>query len=246
MAAPSFAHAVPRVVIASQSDATRSDATGLDRAASSATGPVGPAVDVSGSAAPTVAHTTVGRTSEDAEVDAAVSCGSTRYSRAARMTTPAEFDRCLRRPALHRSGPFALHLCWVDGASEPAWRLGLVVPKRYEATAVGRNTIKRRWRDAFRRGREQWAGEFGSADLVVRLQTPLVPKVKAAKGPANARKAAIGAVPAPPVQPAKVRARERFDPVLVLDGLVERLRSRGGRPSPGDRGVRSTGDGRSR
>ncbi len=144
------------------------------------------------------------------------------------MTTPAEFDRCLRRPPLYRSGPFAVHLTWVDGAPN-VWRLGLVVPKRYEATAVGRNTVKRRWRDAFRLGSRDWAREFGSADVVVRLQTPLVPKVKsvAVKG----RKGSVPPPPAIPVAPARVRARERFDPAEMLDGLVGRLRARGGRPS---------------
>ena len=145
------------------------------------------------------------------------------------MTTPAEFDRCLRRPPAYRNGPFALHLHWIDGEpGEPVWRLGLVVPKRYEPTAVGRNTVKRRWRDAFRRGRGAWAGEFGSADVVVRLQTPLVPKVK----PTARRKGAVGiATPVVPAVPAKVRARERFDPSQMLDGLVGRLRARGGRPA---------------
>lgn len=153
------------------------------------------------------------------------------FPRAARMTTPAEFDRCLRRPPAYRNGAFALHLHWIDGdPADPVWRLGLVVPKRYEATAVGRNTVKRRWRDAFRRGRGAWAGEFGSADLVVRLQSPLVPKpktvVRGAKGAVAT--AAATALPAPTT--AKRRARERFDPSQVFDGLVGRLRSRGGRP----------------
>lgn len=141
------------------------------------------------------------------------------------MLTPAEFDRCLRRPALFRSGAFALHLEWiadVDTLAAPAWRLGLVIPKRYEASAVARNTIKRRWRDAFRQGRTVWAAEFGSADVVVRLQAPLMPKpVKAARGMAKTPVVAL---------PARVRARDRFDPVALCAGFVERLRSRGGRP----------------
>lgn len=141
------------------------------------------------------------------------------------MTTPAEFDRCLRRPPAYRNGPFALHLHWIEEPGEPVWRLGFVVPKRYEPTAVGRNTVKRRLRDAFRRGRDAWAGEFGSADVVVRLQTALVTKV-----PTGGRKG-VASVSAVPVMPAKVRARERFDPSQLLDGLVGRLRARGGRPA---------------
>lgn len=153
------------------------------------------------------------------------------------MTTPAEFDRCLRRPAFHRSGSFALHLCWIDASMQaptavlppaPMWRLGLVIPKRYEASAVARNTIKRRWRDAFRRGRVAWAAEFGSVDVVVRLQGPLVPKPPKVAGRS---KVARPIVPLPAAAPARVRARDRFDPVPMLATFVERLRSRGGRPA---------------
>ena len=185
----------------------------------------------------------------------AVSPPNAAYPRRVRMTTPAEFDRCLRRPAFYRSGPFALHLYWVDASDgheliAPTWRLGLVIPKRYEATAVGRNTIKRRWRDAFRRGHGSWSGEFGSADLVVRLQAPLVPKASkstAKSGPrsgraaddakleakqaSKARPVATAAAIATPRRPAHLRARERFDPDRLLTGLVERLRDRGGRPT---------------
>ncbi len=116
-----------------------------------------------------------------------------------------------------RSGAFALHLFRHPAAdpvgdadvATPVWRLGLVIPKRYEASAVARNTIKRRWRAAFRTGRDAWAREFGSADLVVRMQAPLAPKAELA------------------ATPAKVRARRRFDPQASLASLVERLR-RGG------------------
>jgi ribonuclease P protein component len=154
------------------------------------------------------------------------------------LASAAEYDRCLARPALVRNGPFALHLCWRSGSTDEstkaamnpsisasmtdaAWRLGLVIPKRYEASAVARNTIKRRWRAAFRQGRAAWADEFGSADVVVRMQSPLIKKADAAK------KAAAPAV----VMPARVRARERFDPQAGFASLAERLRSRGERKS---------------
>ena len=157
------------------------------------------------------------------------------------MATPAEFDRCLRKPAVFRSGSFALHLEWITAMGQPeqadqspVWRLGLVIPKRYEASAVARNTIKRRWRDAFRRGRAAWAAEFGSADVVVRLQAPLLPKPPKAAAGRGAPKA-----PAAPVLPARVRARDRFDPVAMLSGFVDRLRSRGGRPVVASSGVPS-------
>ena len=153
------------------------------------------------------------------------------------MATLAEFDRCLRKPAVFRSGSFALHLEWIAAMAEPdhdrsevpstpVWRLGLVIPKRYEVSAVARNTIKRRWRDAFRRGHAAWAAEFGNADVVVRLQAPLSPKLAKATAVRSAPRA-----PAMPMFPARVRARDRFDPVAILAGFADRLRSRGGRPA---------------
>jgi ribonuclease P protein component len=112
----------------------------------------------------------------DSPSDAAVVAPGTRSKTSTRrqaiaLGDAAAFDRCLARPALIRSGPFALHLFGQSSMSTdtsladtavPCWRLGLVIPKRYEASAVARNTIKRRWRDAFRRGRATWAEEFGS------------------------------------------------------------------------------------
>ncbi len=129
------------------------------------------------------------------------------------LDAPAEFDRCLACRPLWRDGAFALHLLrhpvvGVDDA--PVWRLGLVIPKRYEASAVARNTIKRRWRAAFRTGRAAWSAEFGSADLVVRMQAPLAPKPERA------------------ATPAKVLVRRRFDPQAALASLIERLRRRDG------------------
>jgi ribonuclease P protein component len=129
------------------------------------------------------------------------------------LAGPAAFDRCLAVRPVVRSGPFALHLFRPvspgSDAVAPCWRLGLVIPKRYEASAVARNTIKRRWRAAFRRGRASWAVEFGSVDLVVRMQAPLVPKAEAGS------------------EPARVRARDRFDPLAAFGSLADRLRERG-------------------
>ena len=215
-AVPSSVLAAPKAVIASLSDATRSDPAR----------PVGRRSGVSSDASFDGPSIVVDESPSSAVYDAG-------YPRNARMATPAEFDRVLRRPALFRSGAFALHLEWIVPMTDagpgrcaaPDWRLGLVIPKRYEASAVARNTIKRRWRDAFRRGRAAWAAEFGSADLVVRLQGPLVPK---------AAKAAVRNAPKTPpvaVLPARVRARDRFDPVALLGAFVDRLRSRGGRPA---------------
>ena len=74
---------------------------------------------------------------------------------------------------MYRSGAFAFHVVFGDA---PGWRLGLVIPKRLVRSAVGRNTIKRRWREAFRRQRDAWAYEFGGADFVIRMHARLAPR----------------------------------------------------------------------
>ncbi len=51
-----------------------------------------------------------------------------------------------------------------------------MIPKRFVRSAIARNTIKRRWREAFRRQRAAWATEFGGADFVIRMNAPLAPR----------------------------------------------------------------------
>jgi len=122
---------------------------------------------------------------------------------------PVGFDHCLKRPAFLRQGVFAFHVVAVEAS---AWRLGLVIPKRFEQSAVARNSIKRRWREAFRVRRSAWADEFGGADLVIRMTAPLVPK----RDP----KAAV----ATPALTAQQRAR--FDAGGLLTTFAERMRKR--------------------
>ncbi len=95
------------------------------------------------------------------------------FARSARIPGAEGFDRCLRQASVYRSGAFAFHVVFGDA---PGWRLGLVIPKRFVRSAVGRNTIKRRWREAFRRQRAAWATEFGGADFVIRMHAPLAPR----------------------------------------------------------------------
>jgi ribonuclease P protein component len=142
--------------------------------------------------------------------------------RSARLPGATDFDRCLRQAPLFRQGAFALYLALVATPPEvgAAWRLGLVIPKRYEASAVARNTIKRRWREVFRAHRDAWASEFGSGDLVVRLQGPLVPRASKARG------VAVVTVPA------VLRGRDTFQPDALLAAAFARLRTRTGR-APG-------------
>lgn len=95
---------------------------------------------------------------------------SHRFARSARIPGAEGFDRCLGLASVYRNGSFAFH---VGFGAAPLWRLGLVIPKRHVRSAVARNAIKRRWREAFRRQRDAWAGEFGGADLVIRMNAPM-------------------------------------------------------------------------
>ena len=75
------------------------------------------------------------------------------FPRQARVRARADFDRIFkdgRRVALP-----ALALHWL-GDGQPA-RLGLAVSRKVDPRAVGRNRIKRRLREAFRRLRPQLA-----------------------------------------------------------------------------------------
>ncbi len=89
----------------------------------------------------------------------------TGFSRAQRLTLPAQFEATLSQRALVRSGLFAIHVV----LSEQGCRLGLVVPKRYEGLAVRRNAIKRVWREVFRHHLENLQSRETRYDLVVRL-----------------------------------------------------------------------------
>ena len=102
----------------------------------------------------------------DAREDAIT--GADRFARTARIPVAEGFDACLKRASIYRNGAFAFHVLFSDA---PGWRLGLVIPKRQVRSAVARNAIKRRWREAFRRRHEAWATEFGGADLVIRMHT---------------------------------------------------------------------------
>jgi|GEM_PF-3059415 len=66
-----------------------------------------------------------------------------------------------------RTRSFAIHL---RASSESEnWRLGLVIPKRWEARAVARVAIKRAWREGFRCKRGTFERLGTRHDLVVRL-----------------------------------------------------------------------------
>jgi len=151
-------------------------------------------------------------------------------ARDARIPRVEGFDHCLKSPAVLRHGVFVLHVRFVDA---PVWRLGLVIPKRFERSAVARNAIKRRWREGFRRCRAAWASEFGGADLVVRMGAPLAPRTAVGPAPRGKRPGAPSKVVADRAKrPPTARQRAAFDTTRPLLTLAERLRSRAGERSP--------------
>jgi ribonuclease P protein component len=71
------------------------------------------------------------------------------------------------------------------------WRLGLIVPKRFEPSAVRRNAVKRVWRDSFRRESEGLLALNHGHDVVIRLVAkpkagPLLALKRACRGEARA------------------------------------------------------------
>ncbi len=99
--------------------------------------------------------------------------GRERFPRAARLTTPAQFERAFADGARRQSPLFRLH-CLAN--AQPLARLGLAVSRKFSLHAAERNRVRRHAREAFRRARAALAGW----DLV------LVPKPAAlsASGPA--------------------------------------------------------------
>ncbi len=89
------------------------------------------------------------------------------YPRAHRLTEPAQFVAALGVKPIVRSATFALHARRDPGRA--SWRYGLVIAKRLEARAVGRNAIKRAWREALRVLTPALLEGLVAHDLVVRL-----------------------------------------------------------------------------
>ena len=94
------------------------------------------------------------------------SVGGQRFSRQFRLTEAPDFESTLRERPVARTRSFALH---VRPALGRGWRLGLVIPKRWEVRAVSRVAIKRVWRETFRRQRGILQKFGRHHDLVVRL-----------------------------------------------------------------------------
>lgn len=109
------------------------------------------------------------------------------FPRRKRLTQPEDFVKALKQKALVRNPRFALYVfepeqntageAKVDvflATGPKIWRLGLVVPKRYEASSVRRNAIKRVWREAFRCRSELL--NLPGRGLVARLLSSIAPE----------------------------------------------------------------------
>ena len=90
---------------------------------------------------------------QDAGVVVSGTGPSQRFPRQARVRAKAEFARVFDAGVRRAEPALALH--WLADAAAP--RLGLAVSRKVDPRAVGRNRIKRRLREAFRRLRPQLA-----------------------------------------------------------------------------------------
>ena len=98
------------------------------------------------------------------DVIASASKLQARFGRLKRLLRAAEFDAVMAGRSSVRGEILELHFrC--SGREGPA-RLGIIVPKRLVPTAVGRNSIKRQAREAFRLAKDLPDGQ----DFIFRLR----------------------------------------------------------------------------
>ncbi len=89
------------------------------------------------------------------------------FGRSSRILNAKEYSAVMRARLRIGGGLFIGHA--MRRADSPNWRLGLIVPKKFEPDAVRRNALKRVWRDFFRRQLEDLDRLDRGHDLVVRL-----------------------------------------------------------------------------
>jgi ribonuclease P protein component len=89
------------------------------------------------------------------------------FGRSRRILTAKDYAAVMRSRTRFSGGLFVGHLRLREDTSQ--WRLGLVVPKKFEPNAVRRNALKRVWRDLFRRELGSLEELNAGHDLVIRL-----------------------------------------------------------------------------
>lgn len=91
----------------------------------------------------------------------------TDYPASARLHRPSEYASALKGKRIARGALFVVNTPRHSASAQDTARLGLIIPKRFAAKAVTRNTIKRIIREAFRLQRPHLAHK----DLVFRLHS---------------------------------------------------------------------------
>ena len=92
----------------------------------------------------------------------------TSYPASARLHRPSEYAQALKGKRVGRGALFVVNTPrYTAPPSQETARLGLIIPKRFAAKAVTRNTIKRVIREAFRLRKPQLAPK----DIVFRLHS---------------------------------------------------------------------------
>ncbi|NZA24993.1 ribonuclease P protein component [Luteimonas sp. SJ-92] len=130
------------------------------------------------------------------------------FPKQARVRARADFDRVFKQGRRTAAPLLALH--WLDDGTPP--RLGLAVSRKVDATAVGRNRIKRALREQFRALRPQLRP--GAYVVVAR---PAAAKTASAllRTGFVAVLTRAGALPPPPPDGTMPRASSAFDPTTV-------------------------------
>jgi ribonuclease P protein component len=95
------------------------------------------------------------------------------FGRSSRILNAKEYAAVMRGRVRIGGSLFVGHA--LSRGDDTSWRLGLIVPKRFEPSAVRRNALKRVWRDSFRRECQTLLALNCGHDLVIRLVSKPAP-----------------------------------------------------------------------
>ena len=89
------------------------------------------------------------------------------FGRSCRILDAKQYAAVMRGRLRVSGNLFVGHVLSRD--DDPQWRLGLIVPKRFEPSAVRRNAVKRVWRESFRQEHAELLTLLRGHDVVIRL-----------------------------------------------------------------------------
>jgi len=95
------------------------------------------------------------------------------FGRSSRILNAKEYAAVMRARVRIGGSLFVGHI--LSRGDDANWRLGLIVPKRFEPSAVRRNAVKRVWRDSFRRESQTLSELHSGHDLVIRMVSKPAP-----------------------------------------------------------------------